>query len=130
MALIIEDSDNIRKFVSIALTAHNYQVDKAKTGKEGLSLFTFHSPDIVLLDLGLPDIDGLEVLKNIRERSNTPIIVNTARGNERDLVVALDLGADYIAKPFTTNELNCLPGYGQQCGAILSSLVIPISEKQ
>lgn len=105
LALIIEDNDNIRNFVSIALTTHNYQVDKAKTGKEGLSLFTSHSPDIILLDLGLPDIDGLEILKNIREQSNTPVIVNTARGNEQDMVVALDLGADYIAKPFTTSEL-------------------------
>ncbi|EPR10431.1 response regulator [Ruminiclostridium papyrosolvens] len=105
LVLIIEDNDNIRNFVSIVLTTHNFKVDKAKTGKEGLSLFTSHSPDIILLDLGLPDIDGLDVLKRIREKSSTPIIVNTARSNEQDMIMALDLGADYIKKPFTTKEL-------------------------
>lgn len=104
--LIIEDEDAICNFISAILTSNQYQVVKAKTGKEGLSLFTSHVPDIVLLDLGLPDIDGTEILRQIREWSKTPVIVVSARGHEREKVSALDLGADdYIVKPFGTSEL-------------------------
>ena len=104
--LIIEDKDAICNFISAILTSNSYQVVKAKTGKEGLSLFTSHVPDIILLDLGLPDIGGAEVLKNIRQWSKTPVIVVSARGNEREKVAALDFGADdYIVKPFGTWEL-------------------------
>jgi two-component system KDP operon response regulator KdpE len=104
--LIIEDEEAICSFISAVLTSNDYQVVKAKTGKEGLSLFTSHIPDIALLDLGLPDMDGMEILKKIRSWSKIPIIVVSARGHEREKVAALDLGADdYIVKPFGTSEL-------------------------
>ena len=106
LVLVVEDEDAICNFISAVLTSNDYQVVKAKTGREGLSLFTSHAPDIVLLDLGLPDIDGAEVLKSIRQWSETPIIVVSARGHEREKVTALDFGADdYIVKPFGTSEL-------------------------
>ena len=106
LVLIVEDEESIRSFVSIVLAKSNYRVAHAKTGKEGIFMAATYDPDVILLDLGLPDIDGMEVLKNIRERSDTPVIIDTARGNERDQVVALDMGAnDYITKPFTTGEL-------------------------
>jgi two-component system KDP operon response regulator KdpE len=106
MILIIEDESAISNFISATLTSNDYQVIKATKGKEGISLVTSHCPDLVLLDLGLPDIDGIEVLKNIREWSAIPIIILSARGHEREKVEALDLGADdYITKPFGTSEL-------------------------
>ncbi|WP_031392242.1 response regulator transcription factor [Kineothrix alysoides] len=106
LILIIEDEEAICSFISAVLTSNDYHVVKAKTGKEGLSLFTSHIPDIVLLDLGLPDMDGMEILKKIRNWSKIPIIVVSARGHEREKVAALDLGADdYIVKPFGTSEL-------------------------
>lgn len=106
LVLIIEDEAVICNFISAVLTSNNYQVVTAKNAKEGLALFTSHDPDVVLLDLGLPDIDGIEILKQIREWSKTPIIVVSARGNEREKVIALDFGADdYIVKPFGTSEL-------------------------
>lgn len=104
--MVVEDEDAICNFISAVLNSNDYQVVQAKTGKEGLSLFTSHAPDIVLLDLGLPDIDGVQVLKNIRQWSKTPVVVVSARGHEREKVAALDLGADdYIVKPFGTSEL-------------------------
>lgn len=104
--LIIEDEDAICNFISAILTSNQYQVVKAKTGREGISLFASYVPDIVLLDLGLPDMDGTEILRQIREWSKTPVIVVSARGHEREKVDALDLGADdYIVKPFGTSEL-------------------------
>jgi len=106
LVLVVEDEEMIRNFVSIALTQNNYQVVNAKTGKEGIFMAATYEPDVVLLDLGLPDIDGLEVLKSIRERSKTPVIVDSARGNEQDEVSALNMGADdYVTKPFTGCEL-------------------------
>ncbi len=106
LILVIEDDTAICNFISAVLTSNDYQVVQAKTAKEGLAMFTSHAPDVVLLDLGLPDIDGVEVLKQIREWSKTPIVVVSARGHEREKVVALDFGADdYIVKPFGTSEL-------------------------
>jgi len=106
LVLVIEDEDAICNFISAVLTANDYQVIQAKTGKQGLSLFSSHAPDVVLLDLGLPDIDGVEVLKSIRQWSKTPVVVVSARGHEREKVAALDFGADdYIVKPFGTSEL-------------------------
>lgn len=106
LILVIEDEMAICNFISAVLISNDYQVVQAKTAKEGLSMFTSYSPDVVLLDLGLPDVDGVEVLKQLREWSKTPIIVVSARGHEREKVVALDLGADdYIVKPFGTSEL-------------------------
>lgn len=104
--LIIEDEANIRKFLKTLLTTNNYQVFIAENATQGKMMFKSHCPDLLLLDLGLPDMDGLDLLKEIREESPTPIIVLSARYDERDKVTALDLGAnDYVTKPFGTAEL-------------------------
>lgn len=104
--LVIEDEESISNFISTTLKANEYIVITARTGKEALSMIPSHCPDVVLLDLGLPDLDGMEVLQKIREWSNIPIVVVSARTEEADKVSALDLGADdYIAKPFGTSEL-------------------------
>lgn len=104
--LVVEDEESISNFISTTLKANEYIVITARTGKEALSMIPSHCPDVVLLDLGLPDLDGMEVLQKIREWSNIPIVVVSARTEEADKVSALDLGADdYIAKPFGTSEL-------------------------
>ena len=104
--LIIEDEGNIRHFVKTILAANGYQVIEAKTAAEGKMAFMSHSPDVVILDLGLPDGDGMDFLMLIRQDFSTPIIVLSARTDEKDKVAALDAGAnDYITKPFGTAEL-------------------------
>ncbi len=104
--LIVEDDASIVNFLSISLKTNGYLFDTAATGVEGLSLFLTGQPDLVLLDLGLPDVDGLTVLQQIREKSQIPVIVVSARGQEREKVEALDGGADdYITKPFHIGEL-------------------------
>ncbi len=104
--LIIEDEENICNFISTTLTAQGYQVVKTLSGTAGLSVITSHCPDIVLLDLGLPDMDGLDIIRKVRTWSGMPILVISARTQENDKVTALDLGADdYITKPFGTAEL-------------------------
>lgn len=104
--LIIEDEKHISDFVCSALNSHEYKVLQAFTGKEGISLITSQCPDIILLDLGLPDMDGSSIIQAVREWSSSPIIVVSARTNEREKVTALDMGADdYITKPFGTGEL-------------------------
>lgn len=104
--LIIEDEGNIRHFVKTILVTNGYQVVEAKTAAEGKMAFMSHSPDVVILDLGLPDGDGMDFLKLVRREFTTPIIVLSARTDEKDKVAALDLGAnDYITKPFGTAEL-------------------------
>lgn len=104
--LIVEDEESISNFIATTLKAHDYTVITARNGKEALSMIPSHCPELVLLDLGLPDIDGTQVLQKIREWSNIPIVVVSARTQEDDKVSALDLGADdYIAKPFGTSEL-------------------------
>jgi two-component system KDP operon response regulator KdpE len=104
--LVVEDEAQMRKFVHIALTSEGYRVIDAETGEEGVRQAAAHTPDLVLLDLGLPDLDGLEVTKRIREWSAVPIIVISARGLESQKVAALDAGADdYVTKPFGTAEL-------------------------
>jgi len=104
--LIVEDEDNIIKFVSALFEANGYQVICSKNVESALSLFSSYIPDLVVLDLGLPDKDGTEFLKSIRQYSATPIIVLSARTTETDKVQALDLGAnDYITKPFGSAEL-------------------------
>lgn len=106
LILLIEDEAAISNFISTILTTHEYNVIKAKNGKDAILMATSHCPDLVLLDLGLPDMDGSEVIKNIRSWSNLPIIVVSAREYEHDKVNALDLGADdYITKPFGSSEL-------------------------
>ena len=104
--LVVEDDKSIRNFFRTVLEANNYDVIMADTGTEAYSLITSRCPDVVLLDLGLPDMDGMKILKSVREWSGMPIIVVSARTHERDKVEALDLGADdYITKPFGTSEL-------------------------
>lgn len=106
LILLVEDEIAICNFISTILTSNDYNVIKADKGKDAISLTASHCPDLILLDLGLPDMDGIEVLKNIRSWNNIPIIVVSARGHEREKVEALDLGADdYITKPFGTSEL-------------------------
>ncbi len=104
--LLIEDDKSISSFISTSLEGNDYKVNTAASGKEGLSLAASFCPDVILLDLGLPDMDGLEVLRKIRSWSSVPIIIISARIKEQEKVMALDLGADdYITKPFGTNEL-------------------------
>lgn len=104
--LIIEDEVNIRKFVTALFEANDYQVLTATDANEGLLMFSSHLPDLVILDLGLPDLDGTEFLKVIRRDSSIPVIVLSARTNESDKVETLDMGAnDYVTKPFGSAEL-------------------------
>lgn len=104
--LLIEDEENIRSFISTALKKQGYKFTTASTGQEGLHLCASLCPDAILLDLGLPDMDGMEVIQRLREWSSTPIIVISARSHEQEKAKALDLGADdYITKPFSTIEL-------------------------
>lgn len=106
LILLVEDETAISNFISTILTHNNYNVIRAEKGKDAIRLTSQNSPDLILLDLGLPDMDGIEVLRSIREWSNIPVIVVSARGHEREKVEALDLGADdYITKPFGTSEL-------------------------
>jgi two-component system KDP operon response regulator KdpE len=104
--LVVDDEPAIVRAVQTNLARHDFRVEAAATGREGLDVYDRIHPDVLLLDLGLPDMDGLEVIREIRRRSNTPIVVLSARGAERDKVEALDLGADdYLTKPFGVNEL-------------------------
>lgn len=104
--LIIEDDKGIVKLVSIALETNHYQVTKTSYGKEGINLLANMSFDLVLLDLGLPDMDGMEVLEKIKKISDVPIIIISARYKEEEKVLALESGADdYLTKPFGVNEL-------------------------
>ncbi|MCY2964577.1 MAG: response regulator [Planctomycetota bacterium] len=104
--LVIEDDLAIRRFLRISLESHDYRVIEADSGEQGLKLALRELPEAVILDLGLPDIDGLQVIERLREWSAAPIIVLSARGREADKVTALDLGADdYLTKPFSVGEL-------------------------
>ena len=106
LILVVEDERTISNFICRALTANDYKAMSATTGKEALSLFFSHRPDLVLLDLGLPDMDGVDIIKKVRTWSNTPIIVISARSEDHDKVEALDAGADdYLTKPFSVEEL-------------------------
>ena len=105
-ALVIEDDRHISNFIAVSLKREGYKVTVADSADSGLFLFSSNRPDVVLLDLGLPDRDGLEVIREIRCIADTPIIVVSARGLEREKIEALDLGADdYITKPFFMGEL-------------------------
>lgn len=104
--LIVEDDQSIRSFVKTNLEANGYQVLTASTCAQGIMMFTSHMPDLIILDLGLPDDDGQVLIRTVRQQSAVPILVLSARTMEADKVQALDLGAnDYVTKPFGTAEL-------------------------
>jgi two-component system KDP operon response regulator KdpE len=104
--LIIDDEIQIRRLLDITLSAYGYNISEASTGKEGLIKAAIVHPVLIILDLGLPDIDGLEILKKLREWFQKPIIILSVRNSEEDIVNALDNGAnDYLTKPFRTGEL-------------------------
>lgn len=104
--LVVDDEPAILRVVRTNLTRHDFRVTTAATGQAALDQYDAQHPDLILLDLGLPDLDGFAIIRRIRERAATPIIVLSARGAERDKVQALDLGADdYLTKPFGVDEL-------------------------
>jgi len=106
LVLVVEDEPQVMRFLRATLPAHGYRMLEAANGAQALVEAQTRQPDVVLLDLGLPDLDGLEVTRRIREWSSVPIVVVSARGQERDKVQALDAGADdYLTKPFGTDEL-------------------------
>ena len=106
VVLVVDDEPQMRRFLRPALEAQGYRVIEAATATEALVAASTHNPDCVLLDLGLPDSDGIEVTRRLREWSDAPVIVISARGQEADKVAALDAGADdYLTKPFGTGEL-------------------------
>lgn len=128
--LIVDDEAQIRKFLRSTLTSHEYQVSETEKISETLKILTVRPPDLMLLDLGLPDGDGLDVIKELRGWSQLPVIVLSARGQEQDKVTALELGADdYLTKPFGAAELLARIGValrharanGQQQDQIFSS---------
>jgi two-component system KDP operon response regulator KdpE len=104
--LIIDDETPIRRFLRVALTGHGYVVKEVGTGKAGLDVVAKFSPDLIILDLGLPDIDGLDVVRQLREWSKVPVIILSVKEQETDKITALDAGADdYVTKPFAMGEL-------------------------
>jgi two-component system KDP operon response regulator KdpE len=106
VALIIDDEVQIRRLLRVVLEGEDYQVHEAVTGQQGLMEIASRRPAIILLDLGLPDLDGLEVLKRLREWSEAPVLVLSVRDDEQGKIAALDAGAeDYVTKPFSTPEL-------------------------
>lgn len=106
LVLVVEDEPQMRKFIRASLHSHGYRVIEAERAREVVALMTSHNPALVLLDLGLPDGDGIDVTTQLREWTRVPIIVISARGREDDKVAALDAGADdYLTKPFGVNEL-------------------------
>ena len=104
--LVIEDEKSISHFISTVLNNNGYEAMQARTGSEALSMISSHCPDLIILDLGLPDMDGMDILRQLRAWSSLPVVVVSARSHERDKVQALDMGADdYLTKPFGTDEL-------------------------
>ena len=104
--LVVEDEKSISHFICTILTSNGYETMKAYSGQEALSMISSHCPDLIILDLGLPDMDGAEVLRSLRSWTSLPVVVVSARSHERDKVDALDQGADdYLTKPFGTDEL-------------------------
>ncbi|MCW8131085.1 MAG: response regulator [Planctomycetota bacterium] len=104
--LVVEDDAKLRRFLDISLTQQGFRVEGAANGAEGIRLAASNLPDLIILDLGLPDMDGVEVIRTLREWSSMPILILSARDQERDKVAALDAGADdYLTKPFGNAEL-------------------------
>ncbi|HEX7593977.1 MAG TPA: response regulator [Anaerolineae bacterium] len=104
--LVVDDEPPIRKFLRVSLTAHGHQVFEAATGRDALAAVITHRPDLVILDLGLPDMDGIQVTRTLREWTKIPILILSVREHEQDKIAALDAGADdYLTKPFSIGEL-------------------------
>lgn len=104
--LVVDDEKSIRRLLKVALTSHGYEVEEADCGHEGLNMAVAYKPDLIVLDLGLPDMDGLGVIEELREWSKVPVIILSVRDREQDKITALDAGADdYVTKPFNTGEL-------------------------
>lgn len=104
--LIIDDEAPIRKLLQVALSGHGYQVREASCGQEGLNEIALFRPDLIILDMGMPDLEGVEVVKRLREWTNVPVIILSVKEHETDKITALDAGADdYITKPFNMGEL-------------------------
>ena len=104
--LVVEDEKSIAHFISTVLANNGYEAMQARSGSEAISMSSSHCPDLIILDLGLPDMDGLDILRQLRSWSSLPVVVVSARAHEKDKVTALDLGADdYLTKPFGTDEL-------------------------
>jgi two-component system KDP operon response regulator KdpE len=106
VVVVIEDDPQIRRFLRTGLNAHGFEIHEAETGKAGLTLAATRKPDLIILDLGLPDMDGVDVIKKLREWTSRPVLILSARNMEADKVAALDAGADdYLTKPFGLDEL-------------------------
>lgn len=104
--LIVDDEEPIRQFLEVSLTSQGYEITEAVSGQEALSKSSSQHPDLIILDLGLPDIDGVEITRKLRQWTRIPIIILSVRGSESDKIAALDAGADdYLTKPFSTREL-------------------------
>ncbi len=104
--LIVDDEKSIRRFLKSTLISHDFTISEAENGKEALELLLSFHPDVIVLDLGLPDMDGVEVTRLIRKKAQTPIIILSVREQESDKISALDAGADdYLTKPFSAGEL-------------------------
>jgi len=122
LILVVEDDMAVRTLIATTLKAQEYRYITASAGEEAVIMSASHNPDIILLDLGLPDMDGVEVIHRIREWSNTPIIVISARNEDRDKIDALDAGADdYLTKPFSVDELSARLRVTQRRLALMKS---------
>jgi two-component system, OmpR family, KDP operon response regulator KdpE len=104
--LVVDDEESIRRFLRVTLSAQQYKVYEASNGQEASDSALLHKPDVIILDLGLPDMDGVDVIRLVRQWTQTPIVVLSVRGSETDKIAALDAGADdFLTKPFSTGEL-------------------------
>ncbi|HEX7474989.1 MAG TPA: response regulator [Dehalococcoidales bacterium] len=104
--LVVDDEEAIRRFLRVTLASQGFEIIEAATGQEAMSIGSFQRPDLVILDLALPDIDGIEVTRRLRQWTQIPIIILSVRGSEKDKIAALDAGADdYLTKPFGAGEL-------------------------
>ena len=140
LALLVEDDFQMRRFLRVTLDASGHRTLEAPTGQEALALAAQHRPDLILLDLGLPDLDGLDLIPRFRAWSQVPIIILSARGQESDKVRALDLGADdYLTKPFGTGELlarirvalrHAEPGAGGEATFTLGRWQVDLAKRQ
>ncbi len=133
LVLVVEDEPQMRRFIRASMESHGYRIAEAPTGADMIALATAQTPDVILLDLGLPDGDGIDLTRRVREWSRIPIIVISARGREEDKVAALDAGADdYLTKPFSVNELlarvRVALRHGQSQGAAGDDAVLEFDE--